>query len=83
MDIASWNAVIVGCTQNGYYLDSLRTFNLMRRESQAFHDSITLVSVISACGNVELLLKGQWSHGFAVKTLVDTDIRVQNALITV
>ncbi|KAK1372444.1 Pentatricopeptide repeat-containing protein [Heracleum sosnowskyi] len=82
MDTACWNAVIVGCTQNGYYLDSLRTFNLMRRETQVSHDSITLVSVISACGNLELLLEGQRSHGLAVKTLVDADIRVQNALIT-
>lgn len=82
MDTACWNAVIVGCTQNGYYLDSLRTFNLMRRETQVSHDSITLVSVISACGNLELLLEGQWSHGLAVKTLVAADIRVQNALIT-
>ncbi|KAK1372519.1 hypothetical protein POM88_028712 [Heracleum sosnowskyi] len=81
MDTACWNAVIVGCTQNGYYLDSLRTFNLMRRETQVSHDFITLVSVISACGNLELLLEGQRSHGLAVKTLVNADIRVQNALI--
>ncbi|KAF1001799.1 hypothetical protein AG4045_024257 [Apium graveolens] len=55
-------------------------------------DSATLVIVVSvisrsnklsqACGNLELLLEGQWSHGLAVKTLVDADIRVQNALIT-
>ncbi|KAK1399409.1 hypothetical protein POM88_009272 [Heracleum sosnowskyi] len=81
MDTACWNAVIVGCTRNGYYLDSLRTFNLMRRETQVSHDSITLVSVISACGNLELLLEGQRCHGLAVKTLVDANIRVQNALI--
>ncbi|KAL1830572.1 hypothetical protein ACET3Z_000223 [Daucus carota] len=82
MDTACWNAVIVGCAQNGYYSDSLRTFNLMRSETRVSHDSITLVSLISACGNLELLLEGQRSHGLAMKTLVDTDIRVQNALIT-
>ncbi|KAK1395228.1 hypothetical protein POM88_014284 [Heracleum sosnowskyi] len=81
MDTACWNAVIVGCTNNGYYLNSLRTFNLMRRETQVSHDSITLVSVISACGNLDLLLEGQRSHGLTVKTLVDADISVQNALI--
>ncbi|KAI3703625.1 hypothetical protein L1987_73817 [Smallanthus sonchifolius] len=81
-DTACWNAMITGCTQNGYFSESLETFKLMRRESNAKHDFVTLVNVISACGNLNLVFHGQLVHGFAHKTLVDEDVRVMNALIT-
>ncbi|GFZ16298.1 xyloglucanase 113 [Actinidia rufa] len=80
-DTACWNTVIAGCTQNGHFQTALETFNLMR-ESHVSHDSITLVNVISACGNLELELEGKLLHGLAFKTLEGTDTRVQNALIT-
>lgn len=54
----------------------------MRREAYAKHDLVTLVNVVSACGNLELVFNGKLVHGFAVKTLVDDDVRVRNALIT-
>ncbi|KAJ0716030.1 putative tetratricopeptide-like helical domain superfamily [Helianthus annuus] len=81
-DTACWNAMITGCTQNGDYSESLETFKLMRRESDAKHDFVTLVNVISACGNLDLVFHGRLVHGFAHKTLVDKDVRVMNALIT-
>ncbi|XP_076887730.1 pentatricopeptide repeat-containing protein At4g19220, mitochondrial-like [Bidens hawaiensis] len=81
-DTACWNAMIAGCTQNGYFSESLETFKLMRRESDAKHDFVTLVNVISSCGNLNLVFHGKLVHGFAHKTLVDQDVRVMNALIT-
>ncbi|KAD6453799.1 hypothetical protein R6Q59_015580 [Mikania micrantha] len=81
-DTACWNAMIAGCTQNGYFSESLETFKLMRRESDAKHDFVTLVNVISACGNLNLVFHGKLVHGFAHKTLIDEDVRVMNALIT-
>ncbi|KVH91585.1 pentatricopeptide repeat-containing protein At4g19220, mitochondrial [Cynara cardunculus var. scolymus] len=81
-DTACWNAMIAGCTQNGYFIEALETFKLMRGEEHAKHDSVTLVSVISACGNLELVFHGKLAHGFALKTSVDGDVRVRNALIT-
>ncbi|GJS81129.1 pentatricopeptide repeat-containing protein [Tanacetum coccineum] len=81
-DVACWNAMIAGCTQNGYFLEALETFKFMRREAYAKHDLVTLVNVVSACGNLELVFNGKMVHGLAVKTLVDDDVRVRNALIT-
>ncbi|PWA82181.1 Pentatricopeptide repeat-containing protein [Artemisia annua] len=81
-DTACWNAMIAGCTQNGYFLEALETFKFMRREAYAKHDVVTLVNVVSACGNLELVSNGKLVHGFAVKTLVDDDVRIKNALIT-
>ncbi|KAI3507083.1 hypothetical protein L1887_21844 [Cichorium endivia] len=81
-DTACWNAMIAGSTQNGYFLEAFETFNIMRREAYAKHDSVTLVSVISASGNLESVIPGKVAHGIACKTWFDQDVRVRNVLIT-
>ncbi|KAG2676482.1 hypothetical protein I3760_12G054200 [Carya illinoinensis] len=81
-DIASWNTVIAGCTQKGHFQEALNTFSLMRQETHISHDSVTLVNVISACGNLELFSEGKSLHGLALKSLMGSDTRVQNALIS-
>ncbi|XP_057448829.1 pentatricopeptide repeat-containing protein At4g19220, mitochondrial isoform X2 [Lotus japonicus] len=81
-DIASWNTVIVGCGQGNHYQESLETFRLFRQEPPFAYDSITLVSVLSACANLELLIQGKSLHGLALKSPLGSDTRVQNSLIT-
>ena len=81
-DIVCWNTVMAGCTQNGHFWEALKAFNLMRQDPDVCHDSVALFNVISACGNLELLFAGGSLHGLALKTLMESDIRVQNALIT-
>ncbi|KAL7585221.1 pentatricopeptide repeat-containing protein At4g19220, mitochondrial [Lactuca sativa] len=82
VDTACWNAMITSCTQNRYFLEALKTFNLMRQETYTKPDSVTLVSVISASGTLESVIPGKLAHGIAHKTLFDRDVRVQNVLIT-
>ncbi|KAK3007089.1 hypothetical protein RJ639_016140 [Escallonia herrerae] len=63
-----------GCTQNGFFLEALEAFNFMRRKSHITPDSIALMNVVSACGNLELGWEGKvLLHGLAFKTLVDKD----------
>ncbi|OWM72272.1 hypothetical protein CDL15_Pgr018157 [Punica granatum] len=81
-DVTSWNTVIGGCVQNYYFRESLDTFHLMMREGNASFDFVTLVSVLSACGNLELVSGGKLIHGLAVKALLGSETRVQNALMT-
>ncbi|XP_068659584.1 pentatricopeptide repeat-containing protein At4g19220, mitochondrial-like [Aristolochia californica] len=81
-DIVSWNTIIVGSVQNGCYIEPLKAFNKMRSDTDFGPDSITLVSVISASGNLELKYYGALIHGLAQKTLSENDIQVKNALIT-
>ncbi|PHT58507.1 hypothetical protein CQW23_00870 [Capsicum baccatum] len=80
-DVVSWNTVISGCTQNGHFWEALNAFKLMKLKSN-IHDTITLVNIISACGNLELTYEGKSIHALALKTSAGQDIRVQNALIT-
>ncbi|XP_060207857.1 pentatricopeptide repeat-containing protein At4g19220, mitochondrial [Lycium barbarum] len=81
-DVDSWNTVISGCTQNGHFWKALNAFKLMRLKSNIIHDTITLVNVISACGNLELKFEGKSIHALALKTSAGQDIRVHNALVT-
>ncbi|CAL9154374.1 unnamed protein product, partial [Musa hybrid cultivar] len=81
-DIVSWNTMIVGCVQNGYYKEALGMLTSMCSFLLPKPDSITFVSAVSACGNLGLLSYGQCLHGLALKSLVNFDIRVKNALLT-
>ncbi|XP_039069358.1 pentatricopeptide repeat-containing protein At4g19220, mitochondrial-like [Hibiscus syriacus] len=81
-DITCWNTIIAGCTRNGHFREALEAFNWMRQEINVIRDSITLVNVISAHGNLALIHVGKSLHGLAVKTFVGSETRVQNALIT-
>ncbi|XP_047339297.1 pentatricopeptide repeat-containing protein At4g19220, mitochondrial [Impatiens glandulifera] len=82
MDTASWNTILAGYICNFRFEETLTTFNKMRRESRFGLDSITLVNVISACGNRESVIEGQVIHGLVFKTRAGVDTRVQNGLIT-
>ncbi|XP_043700900.1 pentatricopeptide repeat-containing protein At4g19220, mitochondrial [Telopea speciosissima] len=81
-DVASWNTFIVGCTQNGNFWKSLQVFSLMRKETHISPDSITLVSILSACGNLNLLFLGRLLHGLTVKTPMGSQVRVMNAMLS-
>ncbi|RWV85007.1 hypothetical protein GW17_00053236 [Ensete ventricosum] len=81
-DIVSWNTMIVGCVQNGYYKEALGMLTSMGSFRLPKPDSITFVSAVSACGNLGLLSYGQCLHGLALKSLVNFDVRVKNALLT-
>ncbi|XP_028795714.1 pentatricopeptide repeat-containing protein At4g19220, mitochondrial-like [Neltuma alba] len=79
---ASWNTLIVGCVKGNHYQEALETFSSMRRKASVNYDSITLVNVLSACANLELLNKGRCLHGLVLTSPLGSDIRVQNSLIT-
>ncbi|PIA50424.1 hypothetical protein AQUCO_01300871v1 [Aquilegia coerulea] len=81
-DVVSLNTVIVGCVQNGFCYEALKAFNQMRSRSHIEPDSITLVSMLSACGELELVSEGRFLHGLALKSPTGSDVRVRNSLIT-
>lgn len=81
-DIISWNTIIVGCLQNGLDKDALEAFQFMYCSLAIKSDSITLVSVLSACGNLNLLALGKSVHCMILKHLLASNLRVKNSLLT-
>jgi pentatricopeptide repeat protein len=80
-DIVSWNAIIVGCVQNGNYKDALEAFQFMCSSLAMRPDRITLVSILSACGNLNQQSLGKSIHGMALKDSLAFNLRVENALL--
>ncbi|KAF8033449.1 hypothetical protein BT93_D2149 [Corymbia citriodora subsp. variegata] len=81
-DLTCWNTFIAGCSKSGFFWEALEVFNRMRDKHNGSFDSVTIVNVLSACGNLELFLEGRLIHGLTLKTPIGSDTRVCNALIT-
>ncbi|XP_071692874.1 pentatricopeptide repeat-containing protein At2g33760 [Rutidosis leptorrhynchoides] len=73
--LVAWNSMIAGYEQNGLADDAIRLFCMMREDGFQF-DSVTLVSVLSACSQVGALGLGCWIHNYinCNKLLVDPTI---------
>ncbi|KAL6861652.1 hypothetical protein ACP4OV_017352 [Aristida adscensionis] len=76
----SWNAMILGFSQNGCSVDALRLFSRMQLENVK-PDSFTLVSIIPAVADISDPLQARWVHGYSIRQTLDQDIYVLTALI--
>lgn len=57
-DWVSWNAMIVGCAQNGYGTEALALFRKMLVSGER-PDHVTLIGVLSACSHAGLVEEGR------------------------
>ncbi|KAK3166456.1 hypothetical protein QOZ80_1AG0046040 [Eleusine coracana subsp. coracana] len=80
-DIISWNTIIVGCVQNGHYNAALEAFQFMCSSLAMSPDCITLVRILSACGNLNQQSLGKSIHCMALKNSLGSNLRVENALL--
>ncbi|PON98237.1 Tetratricopeptide-like helical domain containing protein [Trema orientale] len=79
-DLATWNSMIAGYTQNGLIQEAFVVFRMML-ERKLEPNSVTLASILPACnpmGNIDL---GKQLHGFSVRHLLDQNVFVGTALI--
>ncbi|RVW99913.1 Pentatricopeptide repeat-containing protein [Vitis vinifera] len=78
-DVVSWNALICGYSRNGYDYDALEVFVQMLREGFPPCQR-TLVGLVPSCGRPDIIFQGKAIHGFGIKSGLDLDCRVKNAL---
>ena len=79
-DLATWNSMIAGYTQNGLIEEAFVVFKLMLDQNLE-PNSVTLASILPACnlmGNIDL---GKQLHGFSVRYMLDQNVFVGTALI--
>ncbi|KAK9991281.1 hypothetical protein SO802_026266 [Lithocarpus litseifolius] len=80
-DSAVWNSMISGFGRAGFYVDALNCFRSMLSEGVNM-DSMTIPSILNACGREGDLMKGKEIHGQVVKSLIfDGDVAIGNSLI--
>ncbi|CAN6717250.1 unnamed protein product [Malus baccata var. baccata] len=80
-DNMSWNGLISGFAQSGYYEEALQVFTRMNKagiEANMF----TFGSAVSAAANLTNIKQGQQIHATIIKTGSNSETEVSNALIT-
>ncbi|CAN1187684.1 Pentatricopeptide repeat-containing protein At2g02750 [Linum perenne] len=77
----SYNALVSGLLDNGMPNMVLNVFKDMRDRLIKRPNSVTLVSVLSACSSLLYLQFGKQVHGFMVKTMVELDVKLGTALV--
>nr|XP_010939494.3 pentatricopeptide repeat-containing protein At1g74600, chloroplastic [Elaeis guineensis] len=70
-DLVTWTAIIDGYAQHGSGLESLKIFELMKKQGIK-PDAVTLVSVLSACSHNGLL-----EEGFCYFNSMSADYRIE------
>eukprot|EP01018_Ginkgo_biloba_P038898 Gb_11523 [translate_table: standard] len=79
-DLVTWNAMIAGYAQNGYYDETLKIF-LQMQLTGIKPDPFTIASFLPACSHISALQQGKEIHNFIVRSGFDSSVFVGNALV--
>eukprot|EP01018_Ginkgo_biloba_P018625 Gb_23678 [translate_table: standard] len=79
-DVVAWSAMIAGYAQNGYADEALALFHQMQ-VGNVKPNSVTMVSVLTACAQLGALQQGKWIHEYIVRRGFESDVIVGTALI--
>lgn len=80
-DIVLWTTLITGYEQNGAPEEALEIFGRMVVGNGVMPDSITLVSVVSACAQLLKLKTGRSVHGYVMRMGFDDSLSLSNSLL--
>ncbi|KAJ0103082.1 hypothetical protein Patl1_06301 [Pistacia atlantica] len=80
-DLVAWSAIIAAFVQSGYPEEALSLFQDMQNNSVR-PNSITLMSILPACGEVFHLRLGKSLHCYAVKANFDSHISTGTSLVS-
>ncbi|KAI3439714.1 uncharacterized protein J3R85_004565 [Psidium guajava] len=81
-DVVSWNALICGYSRKGMDVEALKLF--IRMVGEGFSPcATTLVSLVPSCGHRDLVFQGRCIHSLGIKSGLDLDCHVRNALMSI
>ncbi|PKA54716.1 Pentatricopeptide repeat-containing protein [Apostasia shenzhenica] len=79
-DLISWSSIISAYAQCRKSSEALRLFHEMQMHD-IVPDKVTMVSVLSSCGDIGALSMGKSIHRFIERTGIEVDIRLGTSLI--
>ncbi|XVF17585.1 hypothetical protein REPUB_Repub10bG0136300 [Reevesia pubescens] len=79
-DVVCWNVMIDGYAQHGMPNEALVLFRRMLA-AKARPNEITILAVLSACGQLGALESGRWLHSYIENNDIRVNVRVATALI--
>ncbi|XP_016463178.1 pentatricopeptide repeat-containing protein At2g37310-like [Nicotiana tabacum] len=80
-DVVSWNSMISGYSQCGFYEESKGLFKEMLHLEGFIPDGVTVVSVLQACAQSNDLILGMEVHRYVIENRIEVDILVFNSII--
>ncbi|XP_065851841.1 pentatricopeptide repeat-containing protein At3g05340 [Euphorbia lathyris] len=80
-NVISWTAIMSGLSENELYRESLRLFSEMRCGGVIEPNLLTYLSSLMACSGLQGLGEGCQIHGVVSKLGIQSDLRVESALM--
>ncbi|XP_057836235.1 pentatricopeptide repeat-containing protein At2g13600 isoform X2 [Cryptomeria japonica] len=80
-DAITWSAMIAGFSRYGYSKEALELLCQMHHAGIKMHQ-MTFASVLKACGNLAALEQGKQFHAQIIRNGMESDISVDNSVIT-
>ncbi|KAK9267932.1 hypothetical protein L1049_010369 [Liquidambar formosana] len=80
-DLVSWNSMIAGYSQGGFYEDCKGLYREMLGLEGLRPNGVTIVSVLQACAQSKDIVLGMEVHRFVVESRIEMDVSVCNAFI--
>uniref|UniRef100_A0A9I9EB60 Pentatricopeptide repeat-containing protein n=1 Tax=Cucumis melo TaxID=3656 RepID=A0A9I9EB60_CUCME len=80
-NVITWTAVISGLARNGHHEHSLKLFKEMMSYGSVEPNSLTYLSLLTACSGLEALKEGCQIHGLILKLGIQSDLCIGSALM--
>lgn len=80
-DLVSWNTLIGGYVRRGVPGEALGVFWRMTEDGTTTPDEVTLIGVVSGCGQLRDLELGKMLHGYVESNGVRCTVRLMNVLM--
>ncbi|WCJ41995.1 Pentatricopeptide repeat (PPR) superfamily protein [Euphorbia peplus] len=80
-NLLSWNVMVSGYVNNGLMYESLVAFSDMQLNG-FIPNSVSIISVLSACSKLEASLLGKSVHGYSIRKGISSNVSVSNALLS-
>uniref|UniRef100_A0A7N0ULG8 DYW domain-containing protein n=1 Tax=Kalanchoe fedtschenkoi TaxID=63787 RepID=A0A7N0ULG8_KALFE len=80
-DVVSWSSMIAAYAKSRQSNEALKLFHEMQLANVVVPDRITMVSVLSACGDAGALGMGKMAHEFIVRNKIGIDLKLGTALV--
>ncbi|XXG72165.1 hypothetical protein AAC387_Pa07g1322 [Persea americana] len=79
-DVVSWNAMIAGYAENGLFVEAFGSFRQMLEGD--WPNYATIATILPICALLEGVHFGKEIHCYVLRSALDADVSVCNALIT-
>ncbi|OVA06543.1 Pentatricopeptide repeat [Macleaya cordata] len=79
-DVVAWTSMISSYAQLNHSEESFHLFDEMKREGVE-PNMVTIVSLLSACGHIKDLDRGQWLHSYILENKMEYDTNISNGLM--